>query len=262
MDFVKVETIEDRVQKITIDKEKSLNAINTQVLEELKKALESEDFKNAQLVFIDSAGDKAFVAGADIAEMQTFTSAQAASFSKLGHQVFSLFEHLNAVTVSLVDGYTLGGGFELALSTDIILATETSVFGLPEVSLGLIPGFGGTQRLSRSLGLHMAKYLTLTGEMLSAEELYEKGLVAKVFESKEDLLKHSDKLKSKILLKGPYAVKVAKQTIHKGFSLEFKDSLELEKQEFSLLFGTKENQEGVSAFLEKRKPNFAKGDTI
>ncbi len=261
MNFVKVETIEDHVQKITIDKEKSLNALNTEVLDELKVLLESEDVKNARLVFIDSAGDKAFVAGADIAEMKAFTSAQAASFSKLGHYVFSLFEHLSAVTISLVDGYTLGGGFELALSTDIILATEKSMFGLPEVSLGLIPGFGGTQRLSRSLGLHLAKYLTLTGEMLSANDLCEKGLVAKVFKTKEDLIKYSDKLKDKVLLKGPYAVKVAKQTIHKGFSLEFKDSLELEKQEFSLLFGTKENQEGVSAFLEKRKPNFAKSET-
>jgi enoyl-CoA hydratase len=256
MDFIKVETIDEGVEKIFIDKEKSLNALNSQVLKELKEALESESVKKARVLFLDSAGDKAFVAGADIAEMNDFTSVQAREFSKLGHQVFLQLESLKAVTISLVNGYALGGGFELALSTDIILATKNSQFGLPEVSLGLIPGFGGTQRLSRSLGTHFAKALTLTGEMVGAEELFSKGLVYKVFDNKDELISFSKKIADKILLKGPYAVYVAKQTIQKGRNMGVKEALELEQQEFSLLFGTKENQEGITAFLEKRKPNF------
>lgn len=256
MDFVRLETVSDGVEKIFIDKEGSLNALNSKVLNELKEVLNSEEIKKARVVLIDSAGDKAFVAGADIAEMNNFSSVEASDFSKLGHHVFSQLESLKAVTVSLVNGYTLGGGFELALATDIILATKASLFGLPEVSLGLIPGFGGTQRLSRSLGTHFAKALTLTGEMIGAEELFEKGLVFKVFDTKDELVQFTAKLSGKILLKGPYAVHVAKQTIQKGRNLGVNEALELEQQEFSLLFGTKENQEGVSAFLEKRKPNF------
>ena len=256
MEFIKIETICEGVKKIFIDKEKSLNALNTQVLNEFKEALKNEDVKKARVLLIDSAGEKAFVAGADIVEMDSFSSVQARDFSKLGHQVFSMFEQHKGVTISLVNGYVLGGGFELTLSTDIILSTKISQFGLPEVGLGLIPGFGGTQRLSRSLGTHVAKALALTGEMIGAEELYTKGLIYKIFDNKDELLEFSVKLSKKILLKGPYAVRVAKQTIQKGRSMGIKEALELEQQEFSLLFGTKENQEGLSAFLEKRKPNF------
>ena len=180
MEFIKIESLGDGIEKIFIDKENSLNALNSQVLNELKEALETEAVKKARILLIDSAGDKAFVAGADISEMNDFSSVQARNFSKLGHQVFSMFESHRGVTISLVNGYTLGGGFELALSTDIILSTKSSQFGLPEVSLGLIPGFGGTQRLSRSLGTHFAKALTLTGEMVVAEELFEKGLIFKI----------------------------------------------------------------------------------
>ena len=256
MDFIKVETIVDGVEKIFINKEKSLNALNSQVLNEFKKVLESESIKKARVVFLDSAGDRAFVVGADIVEMSNFSSVDASEFSKLGHHVFSQLESHKGVIIALVDGYSLGGGFELALSTDIILATKNSQFGFPEVSLGLIPGFGGTQRLSRSLGTHFAKALTLTGEMIGAEELFDKGLVYRVFENKKDLIKFSMELSSKILLKGPYAIHTAKQTIQKGRNIRVKEALELEQQEFSLLFGTKENKEGISAFLEKRKPNF------
>jgi len=256
LEFIKIENISDGVERIFIDKEKSLNALNSQVLNELKEALDDEAIKKARVLLIDSAGDKAFVAGADITEMSEFTSVQAKDFSRLGHEVFSMLEQLRAVTISLVDGYTLGGGFELALSTDMILATKKSLFGLPEVSLGLIPGFGGTQRLSRSLGTHFAKALTLTGEMISAEDLYSRGLIFKTFEIKEELTEYVTKLSSKILLKGPYAVHVAKQTIQKGRTMKSEEALELEQQEFSLLFGTKENKEGVLAFIEKRKPDF------
>ena len=256
MEFIKTQNLENKTVKIIIDKEKSLNALNKQVLEELNETIKSEAVKKARVVIITGAGGKAFVAGADIAQMKEFSSISATKFSNLGHSVFSGLEALKAVTISHIDGFALGGGFELALSTDIILATENSKFGLPEVSLGLIPGFGGTQRLSRSVGTHFAKALTLTGEMVTADELYIKGLVYKTFENLESLEEFSLKLISKIASKGPHAVHVAKQTIQKGQNMGLSEALELEKQEFSLLFGTKESNEGISAFLEKRKPNF------
>lgn len=241
---------------ITIDKEKSLNALNIEVLKEFQHALEQVESEKSRLLFIAGAGDKAFVAGADIAQMKEFNSVEATNFSTLGHKVFSRLEGLRCPTIALVDGFALGGGFELALACDIILATTKSKFGLPEVSLGLIPGFGGTQRLSRSLGLHLAKSLTLTGEMVSADFLREKGLVFKTFETKEGLYAESEKMAAGLKLKGPRALAVAKSTIQKGYSLKKKEALELEKQEFALLFGTKECKEGIEAFLEKRKPEF------
>lgn len=256
MEFIKTESLEHQTVKITIVKEKSLNALNKEVLEELNETLKTEAVKKARAVILTGSGGKAFVAGADIAHMKGFSSVAATKFSNLGHSVFSGLEALKAVTIAHVDGFALGGGFELALSNDIILATEKSKFGLPEVSLGLIPGFGGTQRLSRSLGTHFAKALTLTGEMVSAEELCNKGLVFKTFENIESLEEYSLKLISKIVKKGPHAVNVAKQTIQKGQNMGLSEALDLEKQEFSLLFGTKESNEGISAFMEKREPNF------
>ena len=256
MEFIKTKFSNEGVFSITIEKEKSLNALNQQVLTELSETLKTEDVKKARVVTISGSGDKAFVAGADIAEMKDFSSVTATKFSKLGHSVFSGLEALSAVTIAKVDGFALGGGFELALATDIILATEQSRFGLPEVSLGLIPGFGGTQRLSRSVGAHYAKALALTGEMVSAVDLCSKGLVFKTFNTAAELEEFSAKICAKIIAKGPHAVQVAKQTIQKGQNMKLNEALDLEKQEFSLLFGTKESKEGVSAFLEKRKPNF------
>lgn len=256
LEFVKLELKENGLARIEIQKEKSLNALNTQVLKELLQVLSSKEIESARVVSLRGAGGKAFVAGADISEMKDFSSVQAAQFSELGHKVFHSLEKLNAVTLALVDGFALGGGFELALATDIILATEQSKFALPEVGLGLIPGFGGTQRLSRSVGLHFAKAMTLTTEMISAKELEAKSLVFRVYASREELLEAEAKWSKKITSKGPKALEVSKKTIQRGSALKLSEANALEQQEFALLFGAKESQEGISAFLEKRKAEF------
>lgn len=255
MTFINLE-IDNGQAWITINKEKSLNALNTQVIKELKEAVEKADAEHVRTIVITGAGGKAFVAGADIAEMKEFTSIQAAAFSESGHMAFKSLEKSKAVTIAMVDGFALGGGFELALSCDVIFATEKSKFGLPEVGLGLIPGFGGTQRLSRSLGLHMAKALTLSGDMVDAKFLESRGVVYKVTSDQEALTEEVRAYAKRISQKGRQAVGTAKKSIQKGYSLEFTDSLKLEQQEFALLFGTKETEEGMSAFVEKRRPAF------
>ncbi len=255
MAFVNLE-IENNQAWITINKEKSLNALNTVVIDELKEAIEKAEAESVRTIIITGAGGKAFVAGADIAEMKDFNSIQAAAFSESGHLTFKSLEQAKAVTIAMVDGFALGGGFELALSCDLVFATEKSKFGLPEVGLGLIPGFGGTQRLSRTLGLHMAKALTLSGDMVSADFLEKRGLVYKVSESREALLEEVRAYVKRVSQKGPQSVATAKRAIQKGYSLEFSDALKLEQQEFALLFGTKETEEGMSAFVEKRNPEF------
>jgi enoyl-CoA hydratase len=188
--------------------------------------------------------------------MQDLSSVEASAFCEKGQSVFNMLEESKAISVAMVDGFALGGGFELALACDVIFASSQSKFGLPEVGLGLIPGFGGTQRLSRSLGLHLAKALTLSGDMVDAQYLESKALIYKVAENREALETEVKSYLKRVLSKGPKAVDTAKSAIQEGFSLSFKEALKHEKQEFALLFGTKETEEGMTAFLEKRKPNF------
>lgn len=254
-EFVKVK-IENNISWITIEKEKSLNALNTKVLSELSEAVTFSEKEHVRAIVITGSGGKAFVAGADVAEMKDFNSVQASEFTSEGHKVFRALEKSKAVTVAMVDGFALGGGFELALSCDVVFATEKSKFGLPEVSLGLIPGFGGTQRLSRSLGLHLAKALTLSGDMVDAKFLEDKGVVYKTAADRDALTAEVSGYVKRISQKGPQAVSIAKHVVQKGFSLQFDDALKLEQQDFALLFGTTEALEGMTAFLEKRKPDF------
>lgn len=248
--------IENKSGWITINNEKSLNALNTEVLKGLKESIEAAEKQHVRTIIITGAGGKAFVAGADIAEMKDFTSMRAAKFAEEGHSVFRSLEKAKAVTIAMIDGFALGGGFELALSCDVVFATKKSKFGLPEVGLGLIPGFGGTQRLSRSLGLHIAKAVILSGDMVDAKFLETQGVVYKVCADREILLEEVTGYAKRILQKGSKAVSTAKHVIQKGHSLEFTDALKFEQQDFALLFGTKESEEGMSAFIEKRKPCF------
>jgi enoyl-CoA hydratase len=254
-EFIKVK-IENQISWITIEKEKSLNALNTKVLEELSGAIELSEKERVRSIVITGSGGKAFVAGADISEMKDFNSVEATKFAAEGHRVFRSLEKTKAVTIAMIDGFTLGGGFELALSCDVLFATEKSKFGLPEVSLGLIPGFGGTQRLSRSVGLHLAKALTLSGDMVDAKFLEVRGVVYKTFADRETLMTEVSSYAKRISQKGPKAVSIAKHVVQKGYSLQFEDALKLEQQDFALLFGTPEAQEGMTAFLEKRRPDF------
>ena len=241
---------------LTINKEKSLNALNRQVLEEIDHAIDTAANEKVRLLFVEGAGEKAFVAGADISEMLNLKSVEAKKFSELGHKVFKKLESSPFVSVAKVNGFALGGGFELALACDVIFATTSSKFGLPEVGLGLIPGFGGTQRLSRSIGLHAAKALTLSGDMVDAEFLSNKGLIYKVCKDQEELNTESLAFAKRVSSKGPVSVFTAKAAIQKGFDLKQPDALTLEQQEFALLFGTKEASEGMAAFVEKRKPEY------
>jgi len=255
MDYINL-NIEGKHATLTINKEKSLNALNRQVLEEIDHAIDTATNENVNVLFIEGAGDKAFVAGADISEMVNLKSAEAKKFAELGHAVFSKLEHSKFVTVARVDGFALGGGFELALACDVVYATEKSKFGLPEVGLGLIPGFGGTQRLSRSIGLHLAKALTLSGDMVDAQFLSDKGVVYRICKDKDEMLSESLSYAKRVSTKGPDAVATAKMTIQKGYGLKMSEALIVEQQEFALLFGTKESAEGMAAFIEKRKAEF------
>jgi len=255
MEFINL-NFEGKNATLTINKEKSLNALNKKVLEEFDHAIDTAVKEEIRVLFIEGAGEKAFVAGADISEMLKLKSAEAKQFAELGHKVMSKLEKSKFVTVAKVDGFALGGGFELALACDVIFATEKSKFGLPEVGLGLIPGFGGTQRLSRSIGMHMAKALTLSGDMVDAQFLSSKGLIYRVCKDLEELNSESLGYAKRISTKGPQAVSTAKMAIQKGYSLKIPDALILEQQEFALLFGTKESTEGMKAFTEKRKAEF------
>ena len=243
---------------LTISRPEALNALNKDVLKELKVFLESDH--KAQAIFITGAGDKAFVAGADIAAMKTMSTSDARLFSQLGQDVFRLLEEQTCPTVSFVNGYCLGGGFELALSCDFIIADSKAVFGLPEVTLGLMPGFGGTQRLSRQVGLGMARYMVLTGAKLSAQELYSRGVVVECVGVEsctyKDIEEAMVSVAKKISKTGPVATGVSKTIMNKGFDVPLSAALEMENHAFGSLFEGREAKEGIAAFLEKRKAEF------
>lgn len=244
----------DKVTVVTINRPQALNALNTGVLNDLesffKKTLED---KTCRVVILTGSGEKAFVAGADIKEISTLNKKTSQEFALKGQRIFSMIEALPQVVIGAINGFTLGGGLELALSCDFLVASPNSKFGLPEVSLGLIPGFGGTQRLSRLVGLAKAREMIFTGKHISSEEALKVGLVNQISEKPLDT---ATELANKILTNGTLAITHAKNSINKGFDLELTKGLEIEAQEFSKLFDLPEQKEGIAAFLEKRKPNF------
>jgi enoyl-CoA hydratase len=255
MDFVRLE-IDGAVAVLTIDRPKALNAINQQVLKELDEAISKVAHEPAvRALIVTGAGEKAFVAGADIGEMQNYTPAQALMFAMQGHRVLASLEALPIPTLAAVNGYALGGGCELALSCDLIYASDKAKLGLPEVTLAVIPGFGGTQRLTRLVGKARAKELIFTGEMIDAAKAKEIGLVLDVLPAGE-LVAHCKKVAATIAKRGPVAVSQAKRVIEHGADLPLKDANELERQAFALLFGTSDQREGMKAFLEKRAAEF------
>ena len=205
-------------------------------------------------VLIITGEGKAFVAGADISEMVGLTPARAKGFSENGQQTFFRIESLSIPVIAAVNGYALGGGCELAMACDFRVASKKAVFGLPEVGLGLIPGYAGTQRLPRLIGLGNAMKCILSGGQVIAEEAYRMGLV-QILSEPDELLDDAIKIASRIASQGPEAVKYAKKVIRKGAYLDFEDAMDLEKDHFSELFKG-EGIEGMKAFLEKRKPNW------
>ena len=241
---------------LKIERPKALNALNAATLGELEAALrEVSKDERLRVLIITGAGEKAFVAGADIAEMATMTTAQARQFAGLGHRVFHLVEALSVPTIAAVNGYALGGGCELALCCDLIYASERAKFGQPEVNLGVIPGFGGTQRLSRLVGRARAMELIFTGEAIDAAKAKEIGLVLDVVPA-EKLLDHCRAIGAKIASKGPLALAQAKRAVHFGSDGSLWSANELERQAFAMLFGTEDQREGMKAFLEKRPAAF------
>ena len=250
--------IEGAIATVTIDREPVLNALSSKVIAELTHlAGELEISEEVRVVILTGAGDKSFVAGADIAEMQDMTPVQAAAFAQMGGALGSAIEASEKAWIAAVNGFAFGGGCELALACDFIHASDRAKFGQPEVKLGVIPGFGGTQRLPRRVGVAKAKELCMTGEPIDAAEALRIGLADAVWPHAE-LLAKVRALADKITANGPLAVAEAKRLIHLGQSMPLDQALALEQRSFGLLFGTADQREGMSAFVAKpkRKPAF------
>lgn len=247
---------EDGIGTLTINRPSKLNALNIQVLRELKDFLSGANKSPLRGLLLVGEGEKAFIAGADIAEMKPMTNAEAEAFSELGSQVTMLFESLPFPTLAAVNGFALGGGFEMAMSCDFIFASKNAVFGLPEVKLGLIPGFGGTQRLVRIVGERRAKELMFSGRNVTSEEALKLGIVLELFENKIDLIEGAKKWMSHMMGNSSYAISRAKLALKEGIEMPLSEGLKLENKEFGAIFQTEQMVEGTSAFLEKRKANF------
>ena len=244
------------IVRLTISRPKALNALNTAVLAELERVLARlEGRADLRAVVITGAGEKSFVAGADIAEMREKTAEQARDFARQALDTFKRLETLPVPTVALVNGFCLGGGCELALACDWAVASDNAIFGQPEVLLGVIPGFGGTQRLPRRVGPAMAIDLCTTGRKIDANEALRIGLVNRVMPQAE-LEAYAEELTKQLGGNGPQSVRASKQAIHDGMDQDLDSALALETALFAFCFAGDEQTEGMSAFVEKRKPNF------
>ncbi len=244
------------VTTITINRPAALNALTSLVLRELQTALwQLHAPKDTRCLIITGAGEKAFVAGADIAEMKDMTASEARKFSRLGHSVFAHLEDLDCPTIAAVGGYALGGGCELAISCDLVYASDNARFGQPEVNLGVAPGFGGTQRLTRLVGKQRAKEILFTGDLIPAEKAKTIGLCLEIF-PRAELLANVKAIAAKIAAKGPLAVAEAKHLVEHGYDEPLSSANAREAASFGLLFDTADQKEGMKAFVEKRPPKF------
>ena len=241
---------------VRINRPDALNALDEDVVKELSHSVEtlSQDEKVNVLV-ITGAGDKAFVAGADIRHMSGLSPIEVFEFVQRGQNLTFIIENSPKIVIAMVNGFALGGGCELSLACDLIIASENAFFGQPEVKLGIIPGMGGTQRLSRIIGRNLAKELILTGDPIDARRAYEIGLVSRVVplaNLEEETLRFAGKIASQ----APFALSTAKRAINKGIDISLESACYLELNSFALGFSTKDKEEGFHAFLEKRKPRF------
>ena len=248
--------VKNNISYITINRTNYLNALNSETIKELNKAIVYSDQNNeVKCIIITGAGDKAFVAGADIKEFASFNSQEGESLSRKGHELlFDLLENCSKPTIAAINGFALGGGLELAMSCHIRLASENAKMGLPEVSLGVIPGYGGTQRLSQLVGKGKAIEMITSAAMISSAEALKWGLINKECSQKE-LMQECEKIAFRVCRNSPMAIASAIKSVNAGFKNSV-DGFEVEKKEFGKCFGTKEFLEGTTAFLEKRKANF------
>ncbi len=248
--------VEDNIATITFNRPKVLNALNFEVLTELLDAATiCEKDEKIKAVILTGAGDKAFVAGADIARMQNATSLEMVPVMELGHRAFRLIETMPKPSIAAVNGFALGGGTELAMSCDIRFASEKAVFGQPEILIGVVPGWGGTQRLPRLVGMGIAKELILGGGQINAQRAYEIGLVNRVVPP-ESLMEEARKFASKLTKLPPFAMKMAKDAMNYGYDLSLDNANKLEIACILQCFSTEDQKEGMKAFVEKRKPTF------
>ena len=246
----------DRIGRVTVNRPEKLNALNRETLGELAAAF--DDFvANPEVgaVILTGSGSKAFIAGADISELARLTPVEGRDYARYGQSVFSRIETLGKPVLAAVNGYALGGGCEIALACTLRFAAATARFGQPEVNLGIIPGYGGTQRLARLVGRGKAQELILTGDMIDAAEAQRIGLVNQVVDPAE-LLAKTESVAAAILAKGPLAVRYALEAVARGLEMPLQDGLDYEATLFSVLCASEDMKEGTQAFLEKRKARF------
>lgn len=252
-------TVEDEIAVLAISRPAALNALNTETLKELTVALDEIEARDDVKVLILTGGPdkkdnpyKSFVAGADISEMVNFTAPEARAFGTTAAAPFFKLSEMRQVTIAAVNGFALGGGCEIAMACDIRIAADNAIFGQPETGLGIIPGFGGTQRLARLIGMGRAKELIFTCDNIDAQEAYRIGLVNKVV-AKEELMDSAKAMAKKIASKGSYAVSLAKAAINNGYDMDIKNAVESEANLFGVVNDTHDKKEGMGAFLEKRQ---------
>lgn len=237
---------------ITISREKALNALNSQVLDELDKTLDGVNLDEVRCLILTGAGSKSFVAGADIGEMSTLTKAEGEAFGKKGNDVFRKLETFPIPVIAAVNGFALGGGCEISMSCDIRICSDNAVFGQPEVGLGITPGFGGTQRLARLVGPGMAKQMIYTARNIKADEALRIGLVNAVY-TQDELMAAAEKMAAGIAKNAPIAVRNCKKAINDGLDADMDEAIVIEEKLFGDCFESYDQKEGMAAFLEKRK---------
>ena len=237
---------------ITISREKALNALNSQVLDELNETLDAVNLEEVRCLILTGAGAKSFVAGADIGEMSTLTKAEGEAFGKKGNDVFRKLETFPIHVIAAVNGFALGGGCEISMSCDIRICSDNAVFGQPEVGLGITPGFGGTQRLARLVGPGMAKQMIYTARNIKADEALRIGLVNAVY-TQDELMAAAEKMAAGIAKNAPIAVRNCKKAINDGLDADMDEAIVIEEKLFGDCFESYDQKEGMAAFLEKRK---------
>ena len=264
MDYIVYE-VNGAVGTITINREKALNALNSQVLDELNQTLDSVDLNTVRCLILTGAGEKSFVAGADIGEMSTLTKAEGEAFGKKGNDVFRKLETFPIPVIAAVNGFALGGGCEISMSCDIRICSDNAVFGQPEVGLGITPGFGGTQRLARLVSPGMAKQLIYTARNIKAAEAYRIGLVNQVISAevneagevvvsaKDALMAAANKMAAGIAMQAPIAVRNCKKAINDGLQVDMDQAIVIEEKLFGDCFETEDQKAGMGNFLEKDK---------
>lgn len=251
MDFVKFEA-EGAIGILTVNRPKALNALNSEVLKELDTCLDSIDINTVRVIVLTGEGERSFIAGADIEEMSKLSASEGEAFGKKGNDVLRKIETFPVPVIAAINGYALGGGCEIAMSCDIRICSDNAVFGQPEVGLGITPGFGGTQRLARIVGIGMAKQLIFTAGNIKADEALRIGLVNAVY-PQEDLMTQAKKMASKIAANAPIAVRACKKAINDGLQIDIDKAVVIEEKLFGSCFETHDQKEGMGAFIEKRK---------